>query len=277
MHPELEKLVHLQHLEQQALDLTARMDSRPKRLQKHETALADAERQLEETTRSIAAEERSRKSMELDVETLRRKAARYRAQLDTVQDPSQLKALEHEIGFAEEEVRRIEDAEIEGLVRTEALEDKQREQQAALAALRQQLADEKAAVQLDVERDNAELASLRQQQQSLRTTIDREMMALYDRTAASRKTAVAEAIGQRCSACQMVLRPQKWNELKNDVVLQCDSCGRLLYYNPPVDVLDAMTGPARNTQNKRHAPKALAEEEDGGTRRHAHPAQESGQ
>lgn len=256
MHTELEKLVHLQHLEEGALALTEQIAVLPKRVQERELALAAAEQELAAIAHSLAAEEKARRSMDLDAEGLRSKAARYRVQTDTVQDPSQLQVLEHEIGFAEQEVRRIEDAEIESMVRSEALEEQQRAQQATIEQRRRQLADEKAAVQSEMERVGVERAALQQQQGVVRATIEEEVLALYDHIASSRKTAVAEATDQRCSACQMMVRPQKWNELKNDVLLQCDSCGRLLYYSATVDVLDAMTGPARGEKSGRKPAKA---------------------
>jgi hypothetical protein len=40
-----------------------------------------------------------------------------------------------------------------------------------------------------------------------------------------------EAFDQKCAACQMLVRPQRWNELRNDQMLPCESCGRLLYYD----------------------------------------------
>jgi len=47
------------------------------------------------------------------------------------------------------------------------------------------------------------------------------------------KTALAEAREQRCTACYVLLRPQKWNEIKAaGEVMTCDSCGRILFYDP---------------------------------------------
>jgi predicted nucleic acid-binding Zn-ribbon protein len=46
---------------------------------------------------------------------------------------------------------------------------------------------------------------------------------------------VAEAAEGRCSGCHMVLRPQFFQDLRHsDQVMFCESCGRILYYNPPV-------------------------------------------
>ena len=51
---------------------------------------------------------------------------------------------------------------------------------------------------------------------------------------------VAEAVNGRCSACQINLRPQFLQDLrKGDQLMFCESCGRFLYYNPPVSFEDA--------------------------------------
>jgi predicted nucleic acid-binding Zn-ribbon protein len=51
---------------------------------------------------------------------------------------------------------------------------------------------------------------------------------------------IAEAVNGRCSACQIVLRPQYVQDLKKgEQMMFCESCGRFLYYNPPVNFEDA--------------------------------------
>lgn len=235
MHSELEKLVHLQHTEQRILTLTGQIASYPKQVKERETALALAESEFAANSQSLSSEDKNRRSMESTADDLRRKALRYRGQMDTVQNQSQVQALEHEIGFAEQEVRRLEDAALESLMRTEALEEAKLALHSTVERRKQQLAEKRAEVKISIKQDDAERLVLQQQRHAIRTTVAEDMLSIYDRLAASRKTAIAEAADQRCSACQMMIRPQKWNELSLDAILYCDSCGRMLYFSAPVD------------------------------------------
>ena len=47
-------------------------------------------------------------------------------------------------------------------------------------------------------------------------------------------TAIARAEGERCTICQVRLRPAVFAEVrKNESLVQCDSCNRILYFIPP--------------------------------------------
>ena len=235
MHPELEKLVHLQHTEQRILTLTGQISSHPKRVKEREAALAETERELAAKAQSISTEDKNRRDMEITAEDFGRKAARYRRQMDTIQNQSQVQALEHEIGFAEQERRRLEDAALESMLSLESMEEQKRVLQTTVHHQKQQLEDERANAKLAIRRDDAERQALQQQRLSIRATVAEEMLEIYNRLGVSRKTAIAEAADQRCSACQMMIRPQKWNELSKDAILYCDSCGRMLYFSPLID------------------------------------------
>jgi len=61
------------------------------------------------------------------------------------------------------------------------------------------------------------------------------VVAVYDTVARGRKgIAVAVARDERCSQCQVRLRPQVFVQIRqNSGIVQCDSCQRILYYVPP--------------------------------------------
>ena len=94
--------------------------------------------------------------------------------------------------------------------------------------------DEKSAAELNVER--AEIVS----------GISPAHYQQYEKVRKARKgIGIAEALDGRCSVCQIQMRPQFFQELrKGEQFMQCESCLRILYYNPPVKFEDLASEPA---------------------------------
>ncbi len=64
--------------------------------------------------------------------------------------------------------------------------------------------------------------------------VSAEVLALFERVAQGRRgLAMAEARDGLCTVCHVRLRPQVFNEARrNDSIVQCDSCTRILYFVP---------------------------------------------
>jgi predicted nucleic acid-binding Zn-ribbon protein len=239
MHPDLEKLIVLQGLDVEGKRLRDEMAALPKHVAALETKAKATLGQRAVVVDLIAKEEVLRRRQELDVKDLQAKIAKVRKQLDQATTTVQVTAFEHEIGFAQAEVSRLEDTELESMERSEGLEAQKALADEAMASDEKVLERERTRAAETIATDKAALAEVEQKRAALRPEIGENALSMYDRIAKSKGTAVAEALNQKCMACQMMLRPQKWNDLRDrgndETMMTCESCGRLLYYDPARD------------------------------------------
>lgn len=239
MHPDLEKLIVLQGLDVEAKRLRDEMAALPKRVADLASNVAAAKSQLASVTTSLTKEEALRRRLELEVKDHQQKAARLRKQMDVVTTTAQAAALEHEIAFAEGEVKRLEDEELESMERTEQLEASKSHGEETLANTEKTHTLESERTAAALAQDKTALDEVEARRKQLRPEIGETALGLYDRVAKAKGTGLAEGVDHKCSACQMMVRPQRWNDLRDrsndETMLTCESCGRLLYWDPARD------------------------------------------
>ena len=233
MNPDLEKLIELQATDAEVQRLQAEIAMLPRRVTEIETKLADARAVVEKAKSAMKANDAGRRKLEGEIQAQQQKISKYRDQSLEVKTNEQYKALLQEIKFAEDQIRACEDRILEGMIGTEDLEKKLKAAEAELKAETAEIEREKAEARGVTAKDEAELAEWNAKRDGLRKGISPQHLAYYDRVAGVRKTALAEARDHKCSACQVMLRPQTYNEVRtNEQIIACDSCQRLLYYDP---------------------------------------------
>lgn len=257
----LEHLIRLQKVDEQIAQLHHSIAELPKHLASLEEKLRSQKTALDDADKSIAAEEAKRRRLDSDLKDIQQKVLKYRGQSNSVKTNDEFRALQHEIDFAEAEIKKIEDQQIQVMERVESLQSAKRATAAALEEQHSLVEQEKAVARTAAAEQHAKLDAFREERELHRAGIDESILRTYDRIASSsRKTGLARVQGQRCLACQMYLRPQVWNQVRSGQLITCESCARLLYFDasleppPPAPVV-----PVKKKRTPKAKPPAIEE------------------
>jgi predicted nucleic acid-binding Zn-ribbon protein len=241
MHPDIGLVIQLQSLDQRVTALEKEVAALPKHIAVIEKALDSHLRKLEADKAALTANQKDRKQMEVDIQMHQQKISKLRDQMLGAKNNEQYRAFQHEIEFIEKEIRQAEDRILELMSQSEPLEANVKKAEAALKAEKQQVEGEKAAARERTAADQAQLDQLKEERKQIAAKLKPSTLTAYGRIRKKWNggVVIAEAVGSRCTACQIVLRPQYMQDLKRgEELMFCESCGRFVYYNPPVNVED---------------------------------------
>ncbi len=247
VNPLVENLVKLQSVELERSRVTLANRALPAEIAQAEANLNKAQAEAAALSDSLSREETLRSRLERDITQHRQRAQRLRTQRDSITTPAQLEALEHELTFADGEIDRLETEELASMERTEAHEAGLAQARAhveIMAGALEKTRDRVAIRQKELAKDSA---ALQTERDTVRAVIEPDWLNRFDRLFASRGSAISRADRQQCTICSMGIRPQTWNQVREGELLSCDSCGRMLYWDPAmVPAKEPEAVPARN-------------------------------
>jgi uncharacterized protein len=238
MTPELQAVLKLQTLDANAAALQKEIESLPRQVAEIEKKLDAHTRKLDVDRNVVAANQKQRKTLEDDIKVHEQKMSKLRDQMLQAKTNDQYRAFQNEIGYCETEIRKAEDQILELMGEAEPLEKNAKAAEAALKEEKSKVEAEKDRAMKRTAEDKAFLQKAMEERKAVAAQISPQLLGHYERI---RKrwhgSVIADATDGRCSACQMKLRPQYFQELrKADKLYFCESCGRILYYNPPVNL-----------------------------------------
>jgi predicted nucleic acid-binding Zn-ribbon protein len=237
MHPDLERLIRLQHAESELRRVDAGLGAIPQQKETLAARVAEERARLDASRNGLAETQKARRQLEAELQDLEGKRSKYKGQLMDVKTNKEYSAMLHEIEAVEREIRSREDRILEEMERAENLAAEVKQEERAFKEVEtrhdeevRSLDERAATLTRERERSAAE-------RDAVAATLSEEALTLFNRVARLRGAAVAEARDGMCQLCHMVLRPQMYVDLKrNEEVVQCPACSRILYYVPSAPV-----------------------------------------
>jgi len=236
MSPDLQHLIELQNLETAIEEAKRRIAAHPQRLADADTRLAQAKEAVEAARARLKVSQEARREQEKEAATYQSRLSKFKDQLSAIKTNREYQAMQLEIETAQRDLGVVEERVIERMVEADGLNGEVKKAEQALAAQQKEVDAEKKTLAEELATVEVALKDATEQRAALVRSLPAPLVNLFEQVSRARK-GVALALATRdglCSACHVRLRPQVFQEVRrNDQIIQCGHCNRILYYIPP--------------------------------------------
>lgn len=231
MLPEITKLLQLQERDLLLRQLQKDFKDVPALQQRAKLQLAGDQAVVDAAHQKNREIEVKIKNVELDVQTRQTTIKRLQDQQFETRKNDEFQALGHEIERYQNEVRSLEDKELEFMEELEAAKAEMKSAQAKLAETQKHVSND--LQQLDERAVNLQkrIDETKADRKELAAPVEPSALELYDRLLKNKGgTAVVPLENGICGGCHMKVVLSTIQSLKQaEKITQCEMCGRILY------------------------------------------------
>lgn len=217
--------------------LRKRLADMPAAEQAIAAAAATAKARVDQAKARVQENTNARRALEKDVAGVDTRLARFDDHKAAVKTNQEYTALLHEISTAKGEKDAIEERLLVLMEEGDALTAAVKADEKALADEEARGRQAKAALAADRAQVEKELERLSGERARESRGVDASLLSKYQQLLKQRKgVAVSKMTGEICAACHVRLRPHVTQQVRrNDAIVQCDSCQRILYFVAPAE------------------------------------------
>jgi predicted nucleic acid-binding Zn-ribbon protein len=243
MHADLERLITLQRIDSSIHGSEHRLADEPARIKALDARLDEARQQVSGARERIAQNTAARRDIEKDVVLHQGRLSKFRDQAMNVKTNQEYHAIQHEIAFAQNEIKTHEDRMLERMVEADELTAALKLAESGLKTAEKEVEAEKRAIAIEHDELRASVDALKRERTGVIGSLAPDALNVFELVSKRRNgVAMAEAKDGICTICHVRLRPQVFNTvLKNEAVIQCDHCQRILYFVPSAPATGAAT------------------------------------
>jgi uncharacterized protein len=231
MNADLKRLIRLQTVDLDIQQLKTKIDLFPTISKALDDKLRDANAQVAGAHEKSRNNQATRKKLEVEVGTHESKISKYREQMLSVKTNEEYRALQKEIEHAEAAIRKVEDGILALMLEAEASLLEIRTAEARLKEDQQRVHQERRDLETAHEKDMSAMQSCTAERRDIEAQISSDLLPRYERVRKFRGgIGLSAARDYVCEVCQVRIRPQVFQEIKkNDKIIACDACQRILY------------------------------------------------
>ena len=232
MHSELEQLLILQDRDQKIRQIRTEIETVPLRRSSLEAQLAASRASVESLKQRARQVEIDRKRLELDVGTRTETISRLKTQQYQTRKNEEFRAIGHEIERYENEIRKIEDDELELMVLADKVKADLAEEEKKATAAQNSIARQTADLEEKSKALESQLQGLSKERSELAGKIDEDSLGRFERLFKSKGDAAVVAIEHGvCTGCHMKVTTATAAQVKaGKEIVSCENCGRILYF-----------------------------------------------
>src|SRR6185436_10230477 len=211
-----------------------RLAEEPERLKAFDARVEAARVAVAGAKERLAENQTARRSIEKDLAVHQGRLSKFRDQLMSVKTNVEYQAMQKEIEFAQHEVKAYEDKILEGMLEADDLTAAVKRAETESAAEQKAVETERKAYAADLAGVGEALERLTAERAEVVSSLSPQVLSTFELVSRRRNgVAVAEARDGICTICHVRMRPQVFNTVRrNEEILQCDSCQRILFFVP---------------------------------------------
>ena len=231
MHPELEQLLVLQDRQQKIKQIQTEIKTLPLQRNDLESELAASAAGVEALKQKRRQLEMDRKKLELDVGTRAETISRLKTQQYQTRKNDEFQAIGHEIERYENEIRRLEDEELEVMLEADTLKAEIEAAEITAKATKESISRQLNDLETKSETLESRQEELAKEREALASKIDGDLLNRFERLFDSKGDAAVVAIEHGvCTGCHMKVTTATASRVKaGKEIVSCENCGRILY------------------------------------------------
>jgi predicted nucleic acid-binding Zn-ribbon protein len=231
VHPELEQLLVLQDRQQKIRQIQTEIKTLPWERNHLESQLAASAAGVDALKQKARQLEVDRKKLELDVATRAESIARLKTQQYQTRKNDEFQALGHEIERYENEIRKLEDQELELMIEADKLKAEVGAGEKSASATKDSISRQLANLEAKSKALETQQGELAKERKAIASKIDADLLDQFERLFNSKGDAAVVAVEHGvCTGCHMKVTTATASRVKaGREMVSCENCGRILY------------------------------------------------